>query len=69
MKTIGIVLVVFAVLDFVVFCMAVSAGENEYGVRMLGAACMMGALGGYLIAVANKKKRKEEDKRNWEDGE
>ena len=67
MKGLGIVFVVFAVLNLLVgFLAIIGLGSAEAFVSKLGAAAMLGVLGGFLISRANKKKEEQDNKRKWD---
>lgn len=68
MKTFGIVLVVLAGLNLVVFLASAMQGEGGSAVLKLNGAFMCGAIGAYLIYRGNKKKQEDAAKEKWKEG-
>lgn len=68
MKTAGIILVCFGILNFLVSFAALGSGEEEAFGRMVSSALMFGGIGAYLIHRANQKKKDEEEKERWNKG-
>lgn len=66
MKGLGIVLLVFAGIDFIVAIAASSSGNADASGTYFAGAFMIGALGGFLVYRANKKKEEAENKEKWE---
>lgn len=70
MKTIGIIFLVFAGMNFIAFIIGICSGvDGNLVVQQLSGALMLAGLGAFLVHRANRKKQEEEDKKKWNDGE
>lgn len=69
MKTIGIILLVFAVGNLITAIIATGHGAEEAAERSLSGALTLGVLGVFLVSRANKKKEDKEKKDKWRKGE
>lgn len=65
MKTFGWVLIVFAILNFLVFIVAASSGDAEAAGGKIGAALLLGVLGAYLVHRGKQKEQEQQDRDEW----
>lgn len=66
MKTAGWFFLVFGIINFIVFFLAIAAGEPEAAGTKFGGALMLSVLGGFLIYRGNQKEQEQKDKDKWE---
>lgn len=70
MKTIGIIFLVFAGMNFIAFVIGTCSGiDGSLVVQQLSGALMLAGLGAFLVHRANRKKQEKEDKEKWNNGE
>ena len=66
MKIAGIVLIIFAVCNFIiVFIAAANSAGSDVIARCLSSVFMLGGVGAYLVHKANKRKKDEDNKKKW----
>ena len=61
MKTFGWVLIVFAILNFLVFIVAASSGDAEAAGGKIGAALLLGV----LVHRGKQKEQEQQDRDEW----
>lgn len=69
MKIFGIVLLVFAALNLIVFLVAAGSGNAAAAGTNLNAFFMLGAIGAYFVWRSHKKKQEADEKEKWQKGE
>lgn len=65
MKTFGWILIVFAILNFLVFIVAASSGDAESAGGKIAAALMLGVLGAFLVHRGKQKEQEQQDRDEW----
>lgn len=65
MKTAGWIFIVFAVLNLIAFIAAIGIGTSEMAGSKIGAAIMLGVLGGFLLHRGKQKEQEEKDRKKW----
>ncbi|MBQ2187454.1 MAG: hypothetical protein II401_02680 [Bacteroidales bacterium] len=65
MKTFGWVLIVFAILNFIVFLVAASSGSTDAAGGQIGAALLLGVLGAFLVHRGKQKEQEQKDREEW----
>ena len=65
MKTFGWILIVFAILNFLVFIVAASSGDAESASGKIVAALMLGVLGAFLVHRGKQKEQEQQEKDEW----
>ncbi|MBQ2540614.1 MAG: hypothetical protein II551_03090 [Paludibacteraceae bacterium] len=69
MKGFGIFCLVMAAINLIIAFGALASGNPEAAGSKFGGACMVGVVGGLLIHFANQRKKDDEEKRKWKNGE
>lgn len=65
MKTAGWILIVFAILNFIVFLIAASSGTADAAGGKIGSALVLGVLGAFLVHRGKQKEQEQKDREEW----
>ena len=69
MKIAGWIFIVIAILNFIVFILAVSSGASEAAGSKLGSVILFGVLGAFFLFRGKQKEQEKKDKDAWNQGE
>ena len=68
MKIAGWIFIVIAILNFIVFILAVSSGASDAAGSKLGSVILFGVLGAFFLFRGKQKEQEKKDKDAWNQG-